>query len=201
MASKTSANTKQNIVIDKNGNLKLINVGEPLLSGEIIIGNESGDISVEVADLPEKNDDINAILNAISDGEDPSLVTEAPAAGEDGGSSLTTSTEIERTGKSTVAETNFDTSSLESIGLSRTQSLTLLEQYKVYRDTGEFQVPDPSNGLVKTAPSISIAEIDANGVINEESAANGIQIEVTLPAGTEKGDTVELRDGDGNVVW
>ena len=200
MASKTSANTKQNIVIDKNGNLKLINVGDALLPGEIVIGNESGDISVEVADLPEKNDDINAILNAISDGEDPSLVTEAPAAGEDGGSSLTTSTEIERIGKSTVAETNFDTSSLESIGLSRTQSLTLLEQYKVYRDTGEFQVPDLSNGLVKTAPSISIAEIDANGVINEESGTNGIQIEVTLPAGTEKGDTIELRDGDGNVV-
>ena len=200
MASKTSENTKQNIVIDKNGNLKLTNAGEPLLPGEIAIGNESGGFSVEVSDLPEKNDDVNAILNAISDGEDPSLVTEAPAAGENGGSSLTASTEIERIGKSTVAETSFDTSSLESIGLSRTQSLTLLEQYKVYRETGDLQVPDPSNGLVKTAPSISIAEIDANGVINEESAANGIQVEVTLPIGTEEGDKVELHDADGKVV-
>lgn len=165
MASITLENTKQNIVIDKNGNLKLVNVGETLLPGEIIIKNESGNISVEAYDLPEKNDDVNAILNAISDGEDPSLITEAPAAGEDSGSSLTVSTEIERIGKSTIAETNFDTSSLESIGLSITQSLTLLEQNKIYRETGEFQIPDPSNGLVKTAPSISIAEIDENGVM------------------------------------
>ncbi|MDD9194513.1 cadherin domain-containing protein [Aliivibrio sp. S3MY1] len=200
MASKISENTKQNIVIDKNGNLKLINAGEPLLSGEIVIGNDPDNFLVEVTDLSEISDDVNAILNAISDGEDPSLVTEAPAAGENSGSSLTVSTEIERIGKSTVAETNFDTSSLESIGLSKFQSLTLLEQYRVYRETGDLLIPDPINGLVKTAPGISIAEIDASGVINEKNAENGIQVEVTLPAGTEKGDIIELRDSDGKVV-
>lgn len=52
MASITLENTKQNIVIDKNGNLKLVNVGETLLPGEIIIKNESGNISVEASDLP-----------------------------------------------------------------------------------------------------------------------------------------------------
>ncbi|KAB2826117.1 Ig-like domain-containing protein [Aliivibrio finisterrensis] len=200
MAENTSINAEQIIVIDKNGNLKLIAPGEKVLPGEIIVEGSSGSLVVSNIDLPEKNDDINAILSAIVDGQDPSLIADAPAAGEDNGSSLTTSTEIERIGKSTIAETSFDTSSLESLGLSKTQSLTLSEQYKAYRETGEFQIPDPSNGLVKTAPTLSIQEVDENGVINEKHAENDIQVEVTLPIGTEKGDKVELHDGDGKVV-
>ncbi|RYU68289.1 tandem-95 repeat protein [Aliivibrio finisterrensis] len=200
MAENTSINAEQKIVIDKNGNLKLIAPGEKVLPGEIIVEGSSGSLVVNSIDLPEESDDINAILSAIVDGQDPSIIADAPAAGEDNGSSLTTSTEIERIGKSTIAETSFDTSSLESVGLSKTQSLTLLEQYKAYRETGEFQIPDSSNDIIKTAPTLFIQEIDENGVINEESAENGIQVEVTLPIGTEEGDKVELRDGDGEVV-
>ncbi|MDD9174482.1 hypothetical protein PVK63_06305, partial [Aliivibrio sp. S2TY2] len=200
MAENTSINAEQIIVIDKNGNLKLIAPGEKVLPGEIIVEGSSGSLVVNSVDLPEESDDIDAILSAIVYGQDPSLIADAPAAGEGNGSSLTTSTEIERIGKSTIAETSFDTSSLESVGLSKTQSLTLLEQYKAYRETGEFQIPDPSNGLVKTAPTLSIQEVDENGVINEERAENGIQVEVTLPIGTEEGDKVELHDGDGKVV-
>ncbi|MCP3700407.1 MAG: hypothetical protein GY920_18105, partial [Aliivibrio sp.] len=200
MAGNTSINAEQIIVIDKNGNLKLIAPGEKVLPGEIAVEGSSGRLVVSSIDLPEKNDDINAILNAIVDGQDPSLIAEAPAAGENSGSSLTTSAEIERVGKSTIAETNFDTSSLESLGLSKTQSLTLLDQYKAYGETEEFQVPNSNNGLVKTAPTLFIQEIDENGVINEERAENGIQVDVVLPTGTEKGDRIELRDGEGTVV-
>ncbi|WP_141677088.1 hypothetical protein, partial [Aliivibrio sp. 1S165] len=186
------------IIIDRNGNLKLINEGEKVLPGEIIVENESGAISVELSDLPEKNN-INEILEAISNGEDPSLISEAPAAGEESGSSLTASTEIERIGKSTIAETDFDTSSLEAIGLSRTQSLTLLEQYKTFKDTGGFEFPE-FNSVRKIAPSISIREVDENGVINETNAADGIQVEIMLPAGTSVGDFLELRDDKNTVV-
>ncbi|WP_375320022.1 Ig-like domain-containing protein [Aliivibrio logei] len=198
MALMTSE--KQIITIDKNGNLKLINSGEPILPGDIVIEYESGEVSVDLADDSEKNNDINNILNAIASGEDPSVISEAPAAGEEGGSSLTASTEIERIGKSTIAETNFDTSSLETIGLSRIQSLTLLEQYKSFRETGDFQITIPNNELIKSAPSIFIAEIDENGVINEEQVENGIQVDITLPEGTEGGDIIELSDGTGTVV-
>ncbi|MGR6859331.1 Ig-like domain repeat protein [Aliivibrio salmonicida] len=199
MAFNTSEKTKQIIVIDKNGNLKLINAGEPVLPGEIVIDSESGDVSVEATDSSQ---DINEILNAISDGEDPSLVTEAPAAGEEGGSSLTASTEIERVGKITIAETNFDTSSLETIGLSQTQSLTLLEQYKVYRETGEFQVPDssiPGKGDTNPtgAPIVNIEGDDA--WINAKEAKDGVDVTVEVNAAElELGGSVSITiDVDG----
>ncbi|MGF1899435.1 Ig-like domain-containing protein, partial [Aliivibrio sifiae] len=190
---------KQIIIIDKSGNLKLINPGEAILPGEIIVEHESGEISVGVADSTEEND-INSILNAIANGEDPSVVSEAPAAGEESGSSLTASTEIQRIGKSTIAETNFDTSSLEAIGLSRTQSLTLLDQYKSFRETGSFDISGINNDVVKIAPSISITEMDSNGVINGINVVDGIQVDVILPLGTENGDRLELRDSVGNIV-
>ncbi|WP_026025346.1 hypothetical protein, partial [Aliivibrio logei] len=201
MAIKTSTNEKQIIVIDKNGNLKLMTSGEAVLPGDVVLEKDSGEVSVNRDDLPkDNNNEIKDILDAIVDGKDPSLVSESPAAGEESGSSLTTSTEIERVGKSTIAETDFDTASLEALGLSKTQSLTLLDQYKSFRETGSFDVSGINSEVIKFAPSISITEMDSNGVINGINAVDGIQVDVILPLGTENGDRLELRDSAGNIV-
>ncbi|MFA1561367.1 hypothetical protein BEI47_009620, partial [Aliivibrio fischeri] len=188
MALNISASKEQLIVIDKNGNLKLINAGDKVLPGEILLENGNGNVSLDVNDLPEDDYGIEEILNAIIDGEDPSLITEAPAAGEDFGSSLTTSIEIERTGKVSIAETNFDTSSLEAIGLSKTQSLTLLEQYKAYRDTGSFD-----NGITKDTKNSAISNIvDGDEKINtvSENITIGNKVNITGLAVDPDGDDV-----------
>ncbi|MGR6838576.1 cadherin domain-containing protein [Aliivibrio wodanis] len=184
MALKTTENEKQIIVIDVNGNLKLASPGDSIFPGEVSLNKELGELLVEVVDLPEESDDITAILDAILDGQDPSLITEAPAAGESGGSSLTASTEIERVGRSSIAETNFDTSSLQSIGLSETQSLTLLEQYKVYRETGELVVPEKNNVIG------SLSDVNVLDNTISENAVVGDVVNITGQALDPDGDEV-----------
>ncbi len=72
-------------------------------------------------------DDIEQILAALEEGADPTALDDlAPAAGGLQGSSITGSASIERDGAETIAATQFDTSGFEAIGLSRTQSLSLL---------------------------------------------------------------------------
>ncbi|MGX6706972.1 cadherin domain-containing protein [Vibrio cholerae] len=72
-------------------------------------------------------DDIEQILAALEEGADPTALDDlAPAAGGLQGSSITGSASIERDGAETIASTQFDTSGFEAIGLSRTQSLSLL---------------------------------------------------------------------------
>ncbi|WP_141677041.1 cadherin domain-containing protein, partial [Aliivibrio fischeri] len=188
MALNISASKEQLIVIDKNGNLKLINAGDKVLPGEILLNNGNENVSLDSNDIPEENKDIEEILNAIIDGEDPSLITEAPAAGEDSGSSLTTSIEIERTGESIIAKTDFDTSSLEAIGFSKTQSLTLLDQYKAYRDTGSFD-----NGITKDTKNSAISNIvDGDEKINavSENITIGNKVNITGLAVDPDGDDV-----------
>ncbi len=71
--------------------------------------------------------DLEVILAALEEGADPTALDDlAPAAGGLQGSSITGSASIERDGAETIASTQFDTSGFEAIGLSRTQSLSLL---------------------------------------------------------------------------
>ncbi|WP_236782892.1 cadherin domain-containing protein, partial [Aliivibrio fischeri] len=188
MALNISASKEQLIVIDKNGNLKLINAGDKVLPGEILLNNGNENVSLDPNDIPEENKDIEEILNAIIDGEDPSLITEAPAAGEDSGSSLTTSTEIERIGKSSIAETDFDTSSLEAIGFSKTQSLTLLEQYKAYRENGSID----NEGFKGTNNTIisNVVDDDTRANLVSENTIIGNKVNITALATDPDGDDV-----------
>ncbi|MUK36700.1 Ig-like domain-containing protein [Aliivibrio fischeri] len=198
MALNISASKEQLIVIDKNGNLKLINAGDKVLPGEILLNNGNENVSLDSNDIPEENKDIEEILNAIIDGEDPSLITEAPAAGEDSGSSLTTSIEIERTGESIIAKTDFDTSSLEAIGFSKTQSLTLLDQYKAYRDTGSFD-----NGITKDTKNSAISNIvDGDEKINavSENITIGNKVNITGLAVDPDGDEVSYKLSDADIA-
>ncbi|MUJ19885.1 cadherin repeat domain-containing protein, partial [Aliivibrio fischeri] len=188
MALNISASKEQLIVIDKNGNLKLINAGDKVLPGEILLNNGNENVSLDSNDIPEENKDIEEILNAIIDGEDPSLITEAPAAGEDSGSSLTASVEIERTGKSSIAETDFDTSSLEAIGFSKTQSLTLLEQYKAYRENGSID-NEGFKGANNTIIS-NVVDDDTRANLVSENTIIGNKVNITGLATDPDGDDV-----------
>ncbi|EPC4928715.1 hypothetical protein RJP03_001765, partial [Vibrio cholerae] len=130
----------QLLVIDRNGNVAIINAGEAVPEGAIILDPNSNNLMPEQEPLPvaqlvdaEGNaqpitDDIEQILAALEDGADPTALDEdlAPAAGGLQGSSITGSASIERDGAETIASTQFDTSGFEAIGLSRTQSLSLL---------------------------------------------------------------------------
>ncbi|WP_445082044.1 cadherin domain-containing protein [Vibrio cholerae] len=126
-------------MIDKNGNIAIINAGEAVPEGAIILDPNSNNLMPEQEPLPvaqlvdaEGNvqpitDDIEQILAALEEGADPTALDDlAPAAGGLQGSSITGSASIERDGAETIASTQFDTSGFEAIGLSRTQSLSLL---------------------------------------------------------------------------
>ncbi|EGR2590919.1 cadherin, partial [Vibrio cholerae] len=139
LLSLTNLAANQLLVIDKNGNIAIINAGETVPEGAIILDPNSNNMMPEQEPLPvaqlvdaEGNaqpitDDIEQILSALEEGEDPTALDDlAPAAGGLQGSSITGSASIERDGAETIASTQFDTSGFEAIGLSRTQSLSLL---------------------------------------------------------------------------
>nr|WP_268878095.1 VCBS domain-containing protein [Vibrio anguillarum] len=132
------------IVVDANGNVRVLQPGEKTLPGEIIISasnatpNDVGnnnDVQISRVNADGRNvditNDINEIFAALEQGQDPTQLGEdlATAAGESNGSSPTGSVSIARDASETIAATEFSTSALTALGLSETQSLTLLESY------------------------------------------------------------------------
>ncbi|KOO16587.1 hypothetical protein AKJ18_00505 [Vibrio xuii] len=134
------------VVIDINGEVRQLLPGEVPGPGEVIVIVGQG-ATAATEDAPsnfgleaqlvgeggdnfslELDNEIASIIEQIEEGVDPTQNEDfATAAGGQDGSSLTGSGDIDRTGAETLAETEFDTSGLESQGLSETQSLALLE--------------------------------------------------------------------------
>ena len=132
------------VVIDANGQFRELAPGEQPNPGEVIVVGDNNDVRSDDGGVPEfaaqlvgddggltdldLENEIASIFEQIEQGVDPTLNEDfATAAGGQNGSSLTGSGDIERTGEETLAETSFDTTGLESQGLSETQSLSLLE--------------------------------------------------------------------------
>ncbi|ENM5751933.1 cadherin repeat domain-containing protein, partial [Vibrio mimicus] len=140
LSSLTNLASNQLLVIDRNGNVVVVNAGDSIPEGAIVLDPNGGSLVPDEQTKPtaklvdaEGNaqpitDDIQQILAALEQGADPTALDEelAPAAGGAQGSALTASTTIERDGAETLAATQFDTSGFEALGLSRTQSLSLL---------------------------------------------------------------------------
>ncbi|MEL7293089.1 MAG: tandem-95 repeat protein, partial [Pseudomonadota bacterium] len=134
----------QVIVIDLDGNVRVLAEGEAPKPGELIVqGNDqvSSDalpLQVEQVNEQGESQDITAeledIFAALEDGQDPTQLGEdfATAAGGQTGSSLTASGSISRDGTETIASTDFATEGFQSLGLSETQSLALLEQFRLF---------------------------------------------------------------------
>ncbi|EGU57354.1 Ig-like domain-containing protein, partial [Vibrio tubiashii] len=134
----------QIIVIDVNGNVRVLIDGELPKPGEVIVQAETEvngsdqQLQVELVDQSGEPQDITAeiddIFAALEEGQDPTQLGEdfATAAGGQTGSSLTSSGSVSRDGTETIASTEFTTEGFQSLGLSQTQSLTLLDQFQLF---------------------------------------------------------------------
>ncbi|NOH23157.1 Ig-like domain-containing protein, partial [Vibrio europaeus] len=134
----------QVIVIDVNGNVRVLVEGELPRPGEVIVQSDADavvnnqQLQVELVDDGGEPQDITAeiedIFAALEEGQDPTQLGEdfATAAGGQSGSSLTASGSISRDGTETIASTEFTTEGFQSLGLSQTQSLTLLDQFQLF---------------------------------------------------------------------
>ncbi|WP_394251117.1 Ig-like domain-containing protein, partial [Vibrio profundi] len=187
----------QRIVIDTNGNIRIVEQGEQLQLGDVVL--ESFDASsntpqkvslVNESGETEITDEIADIFAALEEGQDPTQLSDefATAAGGSDGSSLVSSGSVERDGTEAIADTEFDTEGLESLGLSETQSLSLLEAFNNPIDA--LSVTD-----VTPPQALTIAlEIDS-GSASDDFLTNDGRFSVT---NIEEGATVEyLVDG----VW
>ncbi|EGR0539321.1 Ig-like domain-containing protein, partial [Vibrio cholerae] len=187
----------QLLVIDKNGNIAIINAGEAVPEGAIILDPNSNNLMPEQEPLPvaqlvdaEGNaqpitDDIEQILAALEEGADPTALDDlAPAAGGLQGSSITGSASIERDGAETIASTQFDTSGFEAIGLSRTQSLSLLNLLQV-----------PNVPVLPEEPTV-ILVITVDAPDNTNDTTPTITGTTDAPAGSTV--TLVVTDADGN---
>ncbi|WP_194436138.1 Ig-like domain-containing protein, partial [Vibrio fluminensis] len=133
----------QSMVIDVNGSLRILAPGERPKEGEVLVTNHAvAEVDAENrfevslyddAETPtDITDDVAQIFGALEAGQDPTQIDDAfsTAAGTEAGSSIGNAASLVRTSNETMAETSFSTEGLESLGLSRTQSLSLLEQFR-----------------------------------------------------------------------
>ncbi|HFG1946777.1 TPA: Ig-like domain-containing protein, partial [Vibrio cholerae] len=197
LLSLTNLAANQLLVIDKNGNIAIINAGEAVPEGAIILDPNSNNLMPEQEPLPvaqlvdaEGNvqpitDDIEQILAALEEGADPTALDDlAPAAGGLQGSSITGSASIERDGAETIASTQFDTSGFEAIGLSRTQSLSLLNLLQA-----------PNVPVLPEEPTVILA-ITVDAPDNTNDTTPTITGTTDAPAGSTV--TLVVTDADGN---
>ncbi len=122
------------VVLDLNGNIKILAPGQAIAPGELVIETlEETDVpQFRIAtDAGETNitDDIQQIFAALEEGQDPTQLGDdfATAAGETGGSSLVAGGTISRIGAESLASTDFSTQGLQALGLNEAQSLSLFD--------------------------------------------------------------------------
>ncbi|ELV8771038.1 tandem-95 repeat protein, partial [Vibrio harveyi] len=196
---------EQLVVIDLNGQLKVLAENERPLPGELIVAvieDEPQKLQVKVATEEDEQDitqDVAQIIDALRDGQDPTLLNEefAPAAGENAGSSLQESGTVERTGAEILASTLFETTGIAALGLSETQNLSLADLI--------LNAANSDNTSPAINPRPPVAEDDS--VLTDEDASVSIDVlandqdadsdslgieSATVPA--EQG-TVEIIDG------
>ncbi|WP_457922451.1 tandem-95 repeat protein [Vibrio parahaemolyticus] len=151
-------------------------------------------------------DDVLQIISAIEQGQDPSAVDEefAPAAGENGGSSLQTSATIVRDGTELLAFTSFETIGIESLGLSQTQVLALNDLFRSNLQTSADSTDKP---LATTPVTLDAIEEDGGSIIitTEELLSNvddedkdTLSVENLI---IDKGNGTLVDNGDGTWTF
>ncbi|WGY47098.1 VCBS domain-containing protein [Vibrio sp. ABG19] len=134
LASTMLANVT--LIIDRNGQFREQAANMPLRPGDVVVQVSEGPNPQVTAELVSPANTANTnldgeiaqIIQQLELGADPTQNPDlATAAGGTNGSSLTTSASISRTGDEVLASTSFDTSGLEGLGLSATQSLALTD--------------------------------------------------------------------------
>ncbi|KOE11112.1 RTX toxin, partial [Vibrio parahaemolyticus] len=151
-------------------------------------------------------DDVLQIISAIEQGQDPSAVDEefAPAAGENGGSSLQTSATIVRDGTELLASTSFETMGIESLGLSQTQVLALNDLFRSNLQT----IADSTDKPLATTP-VTLDAIEEDGgsiIITTEELLSNVDDEDKDTLSVEnliidKGNGTLVDNGDGTWTF
>ncbi|MDA0146200.1 Ig-like domain-containing protein, partial [Vibrio sp. RW] len=189
----------QRIVISLDGTIRVLQDGESLQPGDVILEspNES-QVSVkrfspEDGSEVELEQDIANIFAALEEGQDPTELGEefATEAGQSG-SSISISATIERDGQETTPGTEFVTTGFEALGMSRTQSLSLLD---AFRSIEQRLGTDNETIGDTTAPDAPTLTLDTDsGSAADDFLTNDGSFTV---GGTEEGATVEyLVDGN-----
>ncbi|MEZ8642401.1 Ig-like domain-containing protein, partial [Vibrio splendidus] len=190
----------QRIVISVDGTIKVLEEGQPLQAGDVVLESQNGSnepqvsakrFSSEEGEI-ELDQDIANIFAALEEGQDPTELGEefATAAGQNG-SSLASSGTIERDGEETIPGTEFVTTGFESLGMSRTQSLSLLDAFRsIDQPNTDPTFVDNNNSPVGDTVSFST---------NEDTPVSG-----TLSASDEDGDSLSFTKAtdpsNGSVV-
>ncbi|WP_373930424.1 hypothetical protein [Vibrio cyclitrophicus] len=159
----------QRIVVSVDGTIKVLEDGQPLQAGDVILESQSENsespisakrFSPEDGGEVELDQDIANIFAALEEGQDPTELGEefATAAGESG-SSLVSSGTIERDGEETIPGTEFVTTGFEALGMSRTQSLSLLDAFRSV-DQPDSLGTDSETIVDTTAPDAPTLTLD-----------------------------------------
>ncbi|MFW1337275.1 tandem-95 repeat protein [Vibrio parahaemolyticus] len=202
----------QVVVIGLDGKLRVLTEGQQPLPGEVVVtSTDVGplDLNVQLTQgqgSKDVTDDVLQIISAIEQGQDPSAVDEefAPAAGENGGSSLQTSATIVRDGTELLASTSFETIGIESLGLSQTQVLALNDLFRSNLQTSADSTDKP---LATTPVTLDAIEEDGGSIIitTEELLSNvddedkdTLSVENLI---IDKGNGTLVYNGDGTWTF
>ncbi|HFD0648413.1 tandem-95 repeat protein [Vibrio parahaemolyticus] len=202
----------QVVVIGLDGKLRVLTEGQQPLPGEVVVtSTDVGPLDLNVQLTQEQGskdvtDDVLQIISAIEQGQDPSVVDEefAPAAGENGGSSLQTSATIVRDGTELLASTSFETIGIESLGLSQTQVLALNDLFRSNLQTSADSTDKP---LATTPVTLDAIEEDGGSIIitTEELLSNvddedkdTLSVENLI---IDKGNGTLVDNGDGTWTF
>ncbi|MFL7022131.1 Ig-like domain-containing protein [Vibrio cyclitrophicus] len=194
----------QRIVVSVDGTIKVLEDGQPLQAGDVILESQSENsespisvkrFSPEDGGEVELDQDIANIFAALEEGQDPTELGEefVTAAGESGSSPVSSGT-IERDGEETIPGTEFVTTGFEALGMSRTQSLSLLDAFRSV-DQPDSLGTDSETIVDTTAPDAPTLTLDTDsGSAADDFLTNDGSFTV---GGTEEGATVEyLVDGN-----
>ncbi|TFH89931.1 Ig-like domain-containing protein, partial [Vibrio ouci] len=200
----------QTLVIDVNGDVRILLDGEQPSPGEVVLNSDgtsgagSSDVQVGLVDLSGAAQDITLevedIFAALEGGQDPTQLGDdfATAAGGEGGSSLTGTGTIERDGSETLAETNFDTDGFESLGLSETQSITLIE---LEQQSAPFFSDDNGAPLGESVTVSTDEDTDVAGLLAAIDPDGDTLTFALTPDGAPANGTVTLNpDGSWNYT-
>ncbi|EMP4114260.1 tandem-95 repeat protein [Vibrio parahaemolyticus] len=202
----------QVVVIGLDGKLRVLTEGQQPLPGEVVVTStdvDPLDLNVQLTQeqgSKDVTDDVLQIISAIEQGQDPSAVDEefAPAAGENGGSSLQTSATIVRDGTELLASTSFETIGIESLGLSQTQVLALNDLFRSNLQTSADSTDKP---LATTPVTLDAIEEDGGSIIitTEELLSNvddedkdTLSVENLI---IDKGNGTLVDNGDGTWTF
>ncbi|HHG3334146.1 TPA: tandem-95 repeat protein [Vibrio parahaemolyticus] len=202
----------QVVVIGLDGKLRVLTEGQQPRLGEVVVtSTDVGPLDLNVQLTQEQGskdvtDDVLQIISAIEQGQDPSAVDEefAPAAGENGGSSLQTSATIVRDGTELLASTSFETIGIESLGLSQTQVLALNDLFRSNLQTSADSTDKP---LATTPVTLDAIEEDGGSIIitTEELLSNvddedkdTLSVENLI---IDKGNGTLVDNGDGTWTF